>query len=126
MNQKLALITGASSGIGFHLTKALLNKGYKVIGCSRRSEPLTQLEKQFPGNFIGLAGDVCDDQFQNQLLLKAKELGSLDLLINNAGVGYFTHSDEMPMSKVEQLIATNILSLTKLSIKAIPFLKQSK
>ena len=59
MSEKIALISGASSGFGLELSKILVNKGWKVIGLARRAEKLAQLKEELGDNFYPLVLDIC-------------------------------------------------------------------
>ncbi|HAV3673980.1 TPA: SDR family NAD(P)-dependent oxidoreductase, partial [Acinetobacter baumannii] len=54
----LALVTGASAGFGYSISKKLIESGYKVIGCGRRAEKLEELQKQLGENFYPLVFDM--------------------------------------------------------------------
>ncbi|MGS5754276.1 SDR family NAD(P)-dependent oxidoreductase, partial [Acinetobacter baumannii] len=56
----LALVTGASAGFGYSISKKLIESGYKVIGCGRRAEKLEELQKQLGENFYPLVFDMTD------------------------------------------------------------------
>ena len=77
---KTAIVTGASSGIGFEVCRQLAEKGWKVYGCSRRGTA--------PAGVTGIALDVTDEPaVQKAFAAAAEEAGGIDLLINNAGFG---------------------------------------
>jgi NAD(P)-dependent dehydrogenase (short-subunit alcohol dehydrogenase family) len=82
-NEKVAIITGASQGIGAGLVEAYLNRGYRVVANSRR------IEKQ-PGqspNLLAVAGDISDPDVAFRVVQTAVEkFGRVDTLVNNAGV----------------------------------------
>ena len=88
---KIALVTGASAGMGKAITQAYLAAGMIVIGTGRRSEKLAQLHALLPAEqqprFIPVAGDVGKSQ-DNQALLAdiTARFGRLDVLVNNAGI----------------------------------------
>jgi len=79
--QKTAIITGASQGIGAALVKAFAERGYRVVANSRTIEP-----SGFP-NVIAIAGDVADPQTAERLVgATIDHFGRIDTLVNNAGV----------------------------------------
>lgn len=85
---KTALITGASSGIGYELAKQLSENGFKVFACARRLDPMKELEKNY--NVTIFKMDVADlESIENGARFIESELSSynnkLDLLYNNAG-----------------------------------------
>ncbi|MCA9144587.1 MAG: SDR family oxidoreductase [Planctomycetaceae bacterium] len=88
---KIALITGAGSGIGRHSALALLNEGYSVVLAGRRLEALNetvQLAGAAGSRALPVATDVTDAGSVASLFAKVKEaFGRLDVLFNNAGIG---------------------------------------
>lgn len=105
MNQdrKVAVITGASQGIGAALVEAYLEKGYNVVATSRSIEPSNRPD------VLTVAGDIGDPETATRIVAAATErFGRIDTLINNAGVfltGRFTqYSDE----QYAQVLSTNI------------------
>lgn len=80
MNQRIALVTGASSGIGAATAEALAKDGWKVIVAARRTDKLQELATRIGARWIQL--DVTDDASVAQL---ADSIDRLDLLVNNAG-----------------------------------------
>ncbi len=90
----VAVVTGASSGIGNCLTRQLLEQGASVVAVARRREPLEQIAHDHAasamgGTVIPLAGDITDPATRQQVVQAASSLrgGAVDLLVNNAGVG---------------------------------------
>lgn len=89
-NQKVALVTGAGSGIGKYISLALLNNGYSVILAGRRLEVLNETvvaAGEFGVNALPISADVSDPASVKLLFSQTQaRFGRLDLLINNAGV----------------------------------------
>lgn len=83
---KIALITGASSGIGWAIAEALAEQGYDLIICGRRQERLDQLSERVSTKTFSLIFDVSDkEEVKNALASIPAEWKSIDVLINNAG-----------------------------------------
>ncbi|SSP94798.1 L-allo-threonine dehydrogenase [Acinetobacter baumannii] len=71
----LALVTGASAGFGYSISKKLIESGYKVIGCGRRAEKLEELQKQLGENFYPLVFDMTDTAENiNKLFLCTRQI----------------------------------------------------
>ena len=91
IHQKVAIVTGAGSGIGKAAAVALLNDGYRVAFAGRRSEPLSEAIAQagaLAANALAVPTDVADPASVAALFEKVKAtFGRLDVLFNNAGVG---------------------------------------
>ena len=90
-HDKIAIVTGAGTGIGKAVALALLREGYRVVLAGRRKEPLEQVVVEAgarPGSALAVATDVSDAASVRALFARTKEtFGRLDLLFNNAGVG---------------------------------------
>src|ERR1700733_6770933 len=83
-NQRVVLVTGASSGIGLACASHLAGRGFRVYGTSRRAAAGAGA----PGDVTMLAADVTDDCSVEQAVAKVLELeGRLDIVVNNAGMG---------------------------------------
>src|SRR5208337_1008826 len=91
MQGKIAIVTGAGSGIGKAVTLALLREGYRVALAGRRKERLDKVVVEGgagAGNALAVATDVSDPASVRALFAQTKKtFGRLDLLFNNAGVG---------------------------------------
>lgn len=99
---KTIFITGNRKGIGLHLTKYYLDKRYNVLGCSR-----TDSDFKHP-NYHHFICDVTDEKSVKSTVRKAKSVfGTIDILINNAGVASLNHSLLTPGSTVKKVFETN-------------------
>lgn len=88
---KVAVVTGASSGIGEAIAVTLVESGLKVIGLARRLEKLQEISErlaQTKGIFHPIQCDVTKEKEIIEVFKFAKSLGGVDILINNAGVAF--------------------------------------
>ncbi len=100
---KLAIITGASKGIGYFLSEQLVSKGYKVLNISRTKSNLKEV--------INYEFDLSNfDKIPSLVKEIVKDHGSPYLLINNAGIASMNHTLLMKNSKVVDIINLNLLS----------------
>ena len=106
---KVALITGASSGIGKGIAEAFANEGAQLILTARRAELLTQLAESLPTEVLALPADVTDEaQVQMVFQQTMQRFGKLDILVNNAGVFDGGPLDELSLATWEKVLAVNL------------------
>jgi 3-oxoacyl-[acyl-carrier protein] reductase len=131
LQNKVALITGGSKGIGFGIAQAMLMQGMKVAITARSQKSADaaaeRLKKTGKGEVLALAADVRDGQSQqkavDQLIAK---WGSLDVLVANAGVGHFGSIETMTVQDWNDTIDTNLTGVFH-SVKAcLDALKKSR
>ena len=112
-NAKIALVTGAGSGIGKAVALGLLEDGFKVVLAGRRIEPLqevAQLAKEMDQEAFPVSVDVRDPASVENLFAEIeKKYGRLDVAFNNAGVNAPAVTiDELPLEKWQNAIDTNV------------------
>jgi short-subunit dehydrogenase len=115
MSGQVAIVTGASSGIGWALAKELARQGCKVGLTARRAEQLAQLAAEIEkagGQAACAAADVGQrEQVQHAVAQLRERLGPIDLLIANAGVGAPTNLDPLNVGDVEKMFQVNVLGM---------------
>lgn len=112
-HKKIALVTGAGSGIGRAVALALLEDGFSLVLAGRRIEPLQAVVEQIQaagGEALAVATDVRDEQSVAQLFAIIEEVhGRLDVIFNNAGINApAVPVDELPLENWRNVIATNV------------------
>ncbi|GCE27703.1 short-chain dehydrogenase [Dictyobacter alpinus] len=110
-----ALITGASRGLGLELARELIQHGWNVVIDARNADALTQASTELsgPGKVIALAGDVTNAAHRADLVQAVQQLGSLDLLINNASLLGPSPQPNLlayPLDVLEQVYRTNVIA----------------
>ena len=117
-----AIVTGASSGIDLSISKELLNLGYKVYGLGRDFSK-SNLDNN---NFIKLESNLMDI---NSLVTKINEIkksNDIKILVNNAGVGYFSPHEELNPKKIHEMVTINLEVPLVLSQILLRTLKKNK
>jgi len=119
----VAIVTGASSGLGLHLSQALARRGYGLVAVSRRLAPDHPVVEQIGAESIRVVGgDVADPSVAERAMGAAAELGGLDLLVNNAGVFIPKAFTEYDADDFDTLLGTNVRSFfnfTRLALRAM-------
>lgn len=131
LNGKVALITGASKGIGLGIAEAMVKAGMKVGVTSRRQsaadEAAAELNTIATDSAIGIEADVVDYAAQEASVRKVVDtFGKLDVLIANAGVGHFAAIEEMSHEQWQQTIDINLTGVFNSVKAAIPAIKETK
>ena len=129
LKDKTAIVTGGTKGIGRGIAEALIREGVSVCLSARHQNELNdavdQLNQFNGGRAIGFACDVRDySQVKGLIAHTVKELGGLDILINNAGIGIFTTVEETSPEDFRAVLETNVFGVFYCCREAIPRMKQ--
>ena len=120
-NNKVILLTGASSGIGYDTAVALAQQGHKVYAAARRVERMEPLRQY---GIVPLKMDVTDEESMKtgvKTLWDAE--GRIDVLINNAGYGYFGAVENVPMDDARNQLEVNVFGLARLCQLVLPTMR---
>lgn len=116
----VALITGASSGIGLVTAKALHRAGYRVFGTSRKA----------PASIDGITMLTCDvtneASVKNMVAEVLKQAGRIDLLVNNAGIGLLGAAEESSTAQAQALFDVNVFGITRVTNAVLPTMRSQK
>lgn len=126
---KVAVVTGAGTGVGRSAALALMKDGYAVVLAGRRKEPLEAVAKEGDGaRTLIVPTDVTDVAQIRALFAKTKEtFGRLDVLFNNAGMGAPpVPFDELPVEKWKQVVDTNLTAPFICTQEAFRIMKDQK
>ena len=125
----VALVTGASSGIGEAAARTLASEGASVAILARRAERLQRLAGEIEadgGKALQVEADVSErEQAEAAVARVAAELGRLDILVNNAGVMLLGPIVDAPVEEWEQMMEVNVLGLLYTAHAAIPHLLEA-
>ncbi|MBN2520134.1 MAG: SDR family NAD(P)-dependent oxidoreductase [Bacteroidales bacterium] len=127
---KTILITGASSGIGESLALQLSKMGAKVALFARRKEKLEKIKNEIITYNPHVITIPCDVRNRGAVISGVKEVidnfNGIDILINNAGLGYFGTIENMKPEHIYDVFETNVIGPVNLIQVTLPYLKQSK
>ena len=126
---KVAIVTGGTKGIGRGIAEALAREGVNVCVSARSRNEIDQTIGELTAlGKGGVTGVVCDVRIHAQIKalfeLTVAELGGLDILINNAGIGIFAAVEEMSPEDFRAVLETNLFGVFYCSHEAIPLMKQ--
>lgn len=120
-NPGVALVTGASSGIGHATAKTLQSAGYRVFGTSRHAAAKSS------GGITMLACDVTDDASVAKLVERVlAEAGRIDLLVNNAGIGLFGAAEESSIAQAQALFDVNVFGVMRMTKAVLPAMRRQR
>ncbi|WP_145006456.1 oxidoreductase [Pseudomonas oryzihabitans] len=123
--KKTWLITGCSSGLGQHLAVAAAARGDNVVATARDPAILQPLTRQFPDNLKAVRLDVTDASAAAAAIAFAQQaFGGLDVLVNNAGVGFIGAVEEAEPSEYRPVFEVNVFGLIEMTRLALPALRE--
>ncbi|WP_432845848.1 oxidoreductase [Amycolatopsis sp. CA-161197] len=124
MAPKVALVTGASSGIGESTARELLERGYTVYGAARRVERMADLAER---GVRTLALDVTDEEsVEKAVAAIVAESGRIDLLVNNAGYGSYGAVEDVPLSEARYQFEVNVFGAARLIQLVLPVMRAQR
>jgi NAD(P)-dependent dehydrogenase (short-subunit alcohol dehydrogenase family) len=124
MMKKVALVTGASSGIGEATVRRLLSAGYEVYAAARRLPQMAELEER-GATLIGL--DLVEETSIIACIEKIKrQSGRLDVVVNNAGYGSYGALEDVPMAEARRQMEVNLFGLARICQLALPIMRRQK
>lgn len=125
LSGKIAIITGASSGIGADFSRRLVEKGVHVYGIARREAKLNELKSQLGSLFIGIPMDVTDESSVRNWVKNTFTSTLPDILINNAGIGLFANIDDLSSDQWHNMVDLNLNAVFYLTSAVVPLLKKN-
>ncbi|WP_200760905.1 3-hydroxybutyrate dehydrogenase [Effusibacillus dendaii] len=108
LSQKIALVTGAASGIGLEISRTFAREGATVVISDVNEEAAFRAALQLQSDGYKALGVTCDvtneDQFQTCIETAARSYGRIDILVNNAGMQYVSSIEDFPTEKFERMV----------------------
>lgn len=126
MTTRIALITGAGTGVGRAAATALAADGWTIVAAGRRPEPLAEVAASVGGGAIDVVADVSDPASVNDLFDRIEaDFGRLDLLFNNAGTGsYPVPFEEIPLEDWQRVVGVNLTGSFLCAQRAVALMKR--
>jgi short-subunit dehydrogenase len=125
---RVVLITGASSGIGAATARLLARQGMRVVLTARRQDRLEALAREIEregGAALAIPADLSDPSAREALVDQVEaRWGPVEVLINNAGFGYYATVEDTPWEVVRRMFEVNILAMIHLTQRVVPGMRR--
>lgn len=127
MDSKIWLITGISSGLGKALAETVIEKGNFMIGTFRHQSQVEEFNNKNIKNAQAILLDITNEknieEIVDRIILK---FGKIDVLVNNAGVGFVGSVEETSLDEVRRIFEPNFFGTLKLTQTVLPFMRKKK
>ncbi len=129
MNPQTVFISGGTYGIGKGTAWRLLHDGHHVAVFSRDKKKVAIFQRELAvaakDQALVLQGDVADERQVKAMVQKTvRRFGTIDVLVNNAGFGYFDGADTVDVKRFEAMIRTNLIGVILLTKYTVPYMKK--
>jgi NAD(P)-dependent dehydrogenase (short-subunit alcohol dehydrogenase family) len=127
MSKKVWLITGCSTGFGRELATLVLKLGYKAGVASRNTEDVKDIVEAYPETAVALKLDVTKpDEIEAAVETVKEKFGTIDVLVNNAGIGYFGAIEESEEDEVRRMFEINFFGLANMTKAVLPIMRAQR
>ncbi|MFC4261601.1 oxidoreductase [Ferruginibacter yonginensis] len=124
---KVWFITGCSTGFGRELSKQVLATGNKVVVTARKVADVQDIVAGNEANAIAVTLDVTKPaEITAAVAAAMQKFGSIDVLVNNAGIGYFGAIEESEDDAVRQMFEINVFGLAKMTQEVLPIMRKQR
>jgi NAD(P)-dependent dehydrogenase (short-subunit alcohol dehydrogenase family) len=124
---KVWFITGCSTGFGRFLAIEALKKGYKVVVTARNTNDVQDIVAAYPDNSIVVKLDVTDvASIKSSVASAIEKFGQIDVLVNNAGIGYFGAIEESEEAEVRRMFEINVFGLANMTQAVLPIMRKQR
>jgi NAD(P)-dependent dehydrogenase (short-subunit alcohol dehydrogenase family) len=125
--KKVWFITGCSTGFGHALAKELLENGYRVAVTARNIDQVKDMVLAYPETSIALTLDVTNhNQIKAAVEATIAHFGQIDVLVNNAGIGYFAAVEESEEEEVRKMFEINVFGLASMTQAVLPQMRKQR
>ncbi len=124
---KVWFITGCSTGFGRELAKEALEQGNKVAVTARKTVDIEDIVSAYPDASIAIQLDVTKpDQIKSAVQKAVEKFGRIDVLVNNAGIGYFGAIEESEEDEVRRMFEINFFGLANMTREVLPVMRRQR
>jgi NADP-dependent 3-hydroxy acid dehydrogenase YdfG len=124
-NKPVWFITGCSTGFGRELARLILERGWNAVITARNPDQISDLAEEFKETSLALALDVNDKgQIATSIAAAQEKFGKIDVLVNNAGYGYFSSIEEGEEEKIRAQFDTNVFGLINMIQAVLPGMRE--
>jgi NAD(P)-dependent dehydrogenase (short-subunit alcohol dehydrogenase family) len=124
---KVWFITGCSTGFGRELAKEVLASGYKAAVAARNTDDVKDITEAYPDTAIAVKLDVTKaDEISAAVDKITQRFGQIDVLVNNAGIGYFGAIEESEEEEVRRMFEINFFGLANVTKAVLPILRKQR
>lgn len=124
MKNKVWLITGCSTGFGRELAQLVLQLGYKAAVAARKTDDVKDIVEAYPETAIAIKLDVTKpDEIKASVEQTIAKFGQIDVLVNNAGIGYFAAIEESEEDEYRRMFEINFFGLVKMTNTVLPYMR---
>ena len=125
--EKVWLITGCSTGFGRELAKFVLSQGFKAAVAARNTDDVKDIIEGHDNNAISIKLDVTNkDEIKLAVEKTVQKFGRIDVLVNNAGIGYFGAVEESEDAAVRNMFDINVFGLANMIQETLPVMRAQK
>ena len=124
---KVWLITGCSTGFGRELAKEVLKAGYKAGVASRNTDDVKDIVDEYPNTAIAVKLDVTNAaEITAAVQQVTQKFGTIDVLVNNAGIGYFGAIEESEDEETRRMFEINFFGLANMTKEVLPIMRAQR
>jgi len=124
---KVWIITGCSTGFGRELAKATIEAGYNVVVTARNLRAISDLVSDNSDNVLAMELDVTKpDQIEKAVKAAIAKFGRIDVLVNNAGIGYFSSNEEAVEEETRKMFEINFWGLMRMTNAVLPYMRSRR
>jgi NAD(P)-dependent dehydrogenase (short-subunit alcohol dehydrogenase family) len=124
---KVWFITGCSTGFGRELSQLVLSQGYKAVVAARKTEDVKDIVEKYPDTALAVKLDVTkQEEITSSVKEAIEKFGTIDVLVNNAGIGYFGAIEESEEEEVRRMFEINFFGLANMTREVLPIFRKQR